>query len=154
MTDPELSGRFWAWVDRGTAADDCWMWAGPRNSRGYAVIGIGKRKFMAARLAFEAIEKPLADGEKVTSLCRERLCVRPDHHRALDHYGMSIRSVAGDRMALSHCKNGHPFDEANTRIRPASGSGRRVCRACNRAAVARYKAKKREAVAMTAAEET
>jgi hypothetical protein len=29
----------------------------------------------------------------------------------------------------THCKNGHPFDEANTHYRP---NGRRWCRACSR----------------------
>jgi hypothetical protein len=34
----------------------------------------------------------------------------------------------------THCKNGHPFDEYNTRIY----RGRRVCRACRRAVRSKY----------------
>lgn len=46
------------------------------------------------------------------------------------------------RAALkTHCKHGHPYDEANTYYAPADG--RRMCRACKRAVVYRIAAKRR-----------
>lgn len=42
----------------------------------------------------------------------------------------------------THCKNGHLFDVVNTYCKTTpEGHRRRCCRACNRAAVARYKAR-------------
>lgn len=43
----------------------------------------------------------------------------------------------------THCKNNHPFDEANTYIRPNTGT--RMCRTCQRASEARWR-QRREAV--------
>lgn len=42
------------------------------------------------------------------------------------------------QASQTKCRNGHEFTEENTRIR---SNGRRVCRACNLAAVRRYKEK-------------
>ncbi len=43
------------------------------------------------------------------------------------------------RRRRPNCVNGHPFDEANTYWRPGGG---RACRACGRASMARYTAKR------------
>ena len=60
------------------------------------------------------------------------------------HGGVPVRRVgqrvtrtdASTRANQTHCKHGHPFDEANTRIR---ANGARQCRACARRAVLQHK---------------
>lgn len=51
----------------------------------------------------------------------------------------------GDNMRnLTHCAQGHPFDEANTKIRKTKYGEGRVCIACAREADKRSKAKMKE----------
>ena len=48
-----------------------------------------------------------------------------------------------DHMRIkTHCKNGHPFDEANTHV---DSRGWRSCRACSREKVARQRAARKAA---------
>ena len=49
--------------------------------------------------------------------------------------GHKPSGVGAINAAKTHCKNGHPFDAENTRIRPAPSpwnGSLRVCRACHR----------------------
>jgi hypothetical protein len=62
--------------------------------------------------------------------CLHRRCVNPAHLEPVTN-GENLRrgrGVAGVNSAKTECVNGHPFDEANTYVRPASGH--RQCRAC------------------------
>jgi WhiB family redox-sensing transcriptional regulator len=60
------------------------------------------------------------------------------------HGGVPVRRVGhrvtrtdtNARANQTHCKHGHPFDEANTRIRT---NGARQCRACARLAVLQHR---------------
>ena len=54
-----------------------------------------------------------------------------------------IAAAAAKRRGISHCPSGHPYAGENLRVTPA---GRRVCRTCQRAAVAAYR-KRRAGVA-------
>lgn len=72
-------------------------------------------------------------------------------HRAFDDVAPKFRgdfveedrelgpSVA-ERRSATHCKRGHEFNAANTRIGPTGG---RSCRTCKREAMRRYRAEKR-----------
>lgn len=51
-----------------------------------------------------------------------------------------LRHGRHHQVAKTHCAQGHPYDEANTYYAPGRGA-HRICRICNRAAVARYKLK-------------
>jgi hypothetical protein len=56
----------------------------------------------------------------------------------------NIRLRGNSRTAINaaktHCKYGHPFDEANTRVYHRDGRPRRVCRACRRENTRRLRA--------------
>jgi hypothetical protein len=47
-------------------------------------------------------------------------------------------------LAITECASGHPYTQENTYIHPARGT--RDCLTCRRAAAARYRAKKMEAL--------
>lgn len=51
----------------------------------------------------------------------------------------SVEHGTHANAARTECPSGHPYDVANTYVAPGGG---RHCRACNRAAVARYKARR------------
>jgi hypothetical protein len=57
--------------------------------------------------------------------------------------GDTWRHVGGPMVVAqpkTSCPKGHPYDEANTRLRP---TGHRVCRTCHRAAVGRWKTERK-----------
>lgn len=71
-----------------------------------------------------------------------RICRTCERARWQRREGRLSESRGPSNASKTHCVNGHPFDEANTRL----WQGLRQCRACNRAAVARYKARKQAAL--------
>lgn len=103
---------------------ECWIWTGPPTKGGYGQLRVngGKgRRVLAHRLAYE-----LFVGDPPPSLhhkCGNKLCVNPDHLEPMTHAD-HMRRHAEER---THCRRGHPYDEANTYITP---EGKRQCRAC------------------------
>lgn len=59
----------------------CWEWVGARYAQGYGSIGIpGTRKTTQAhRFIYERVRGPIPKGKQIDHLCRNRLCVNPDH---------------------------------------------------------------------------
>lgn len=118
--------------------DGCWFWQGSKDARtGYGAVGIGsnydgtKRNMKVHRLVYEVMVGPIPDGQTLDHLCKVRHCVRAEH---LEPVTLSENIRRGDSPSsrhreVTHCPNGHPYDEANTRITPR---GTRDCRACDR----------------------
>ena len=126
-----------AWLPDGIKArivvawhSGCWVWRGRVTPDGYGKLS-GK---LAHRVVWERMRGPIEAGMTLDHACRNRSCVNPGHFEPMSHLDNVRR---GTTATKPRCKNGHPFDEANTYIRPASGH--RDCRACNRANVRRYK---------------
>lgn len=113
----------------------CINWDGYIDKRGYGRKG-GR---LAHRVAFEQRFGPIPDALTVDHMCFNPACVNPDHMRLLTH----VENARNQRSALrSHCKNGHEFTPENTYIKPGFRNGNRSCRACQRAAVSRYKSRR------------
>jgi hypothetical protein len=110
-------------------ANGCWLWTGYIDADGY---GKWRRPGRGAHLVvWEDLRGPIPDGLELDHLCRVTRCVNPDHLEPVTR-AENIRR----RYALyTHCKNGHPFDEANT----YRWRNRRCCRACNRVNAAKSK---------------
>ncbi len=75
-------------------AGECWPWAGATNRKGYGVIRVGKKTWLAHRYGYEFFVRPLGD-EQLHHVCGNRLCVRPEHLEVM---------VASDHSRLH---NGH-----------------------------------------------
>ena len=115
----------------------CWLWVGAyRPSDGYGYLKVGKKNVAAHRHSFSLFGGALLEGRELDHLCRVRRCVNPAHLEQVTRAEHARRSLAARKTC---CANGHEFTEANTYIRP---SGQRDCRACIRARVRRYKARK------------
>lgn len=127
---------FWAKVRR---TDDCWEWAAAKDQDGYGMFWDGSRTVRAHRFSFELALGPVPAGLRLDHLCRNTSCVRPEHLEVVTHQVNQLRSTSfsGTNAAKTHCKNGHPFDEVNTRAR--SDHPGRVCRTCIREAVRRHR---------------
>lgn len=124
----------------------CWEWAGAKNRDGYGRIGTDAKSRWTSthRVAYELIEGPISEGLHLDHLCRNRACCNPAH---LEPVTCKENILRGDsptalNAVKSHCDAGHEFTLSNTYLR---SNGHRGCRACNAAAVARYRQRKREA---------
>lgn len=119
-----LEHRFWSVVERGK---DCWLWTGPHDR--YGTISVDGRNRAAHRLAYELVKGPIPEGMQIDHLCRNTLCVNPDHLEAVTSRENTLRGIGPTAVnaAATHCRRGHPFDDANTLI---DGRGRRGCKAC------------------------
>ena len=132
--------RFWAKVDKRRGpiwnGSRCWIWTGSVSHTGskdkpvyYGQIRIDGRRQGVHRLAFELAKGPIPKGLTIDHLCRNTLCVNPDHLEAVTQRinGMRGTSMSAQHAKKTHCPQGHPYDLFNT-YRPARGG--RQCRTC------------------------
>lgn len=140
--------RIWARVDKTSSPIGCWLWMGRIGHGGYGhQKATHLREGLAHRVIYRMVKGDIPEGMELDHLCRVRRCVNPDHLEPVDHRTNSLRGIGATAMHAhqTHCKAGHPFDEANTQQTKTKYGPARACRACNRAAAARYRI--RQAVA-------
>lgn len=138
--------RFWEQVNK-AGPGGRWLWTGDKHYRpshcyGRFWIGQewrdGKRiqvRKMAHRFAWEAAHGPVPDGMELDHVCRNTLCVNPDHLRVVTHRENSVDhslSPFAINAKKRRCKFGHPFTPENTawHKRPQDRNVSRVCLTC------------------------
>lgn len=126
-----IQGVLESYVAKSAEPDGCWTWLGPVQSSGYGWGRVGNVRGLAHRLFYEEANGPIPDGLQIDHLCRNRLCVRPDHLEAVTQRTNLLRGegVAGANARKTHCPKGHPYDEQNT----YQWGNQRKCLACRRA---------------------
>lgn len=131
---------FWSKVDLLGHPNGCWEWQAYRDRGGYGVFGAGKR---AHRISWEESNGSIPEGLVIDHLCENPPCVNPEHLTPTTHRENVLRgtkSASALNRRKTHCPQGHPYDETNTRLTP---DGRRACRACHRAFHHIYKERRR-----------
>lgn len=132
-----------AWADRVAyferriqPADNCWRWAGSKSSGSkgggpYGIAQFGGRsrgeKWYAHRLSWTIHRGDIPEGLTLDHLCRNTLCVNPEHLEPVPNEINSQRSMEHYRSTHPLCPQGH--DEWVYRQRPKQG---RYCAECNR----------------------
>jgi hypothetical protein len=116
LRDPN---RLW---DRVDFDEDCWIWLGPVNRSGYGHL---RRFGYVHRLAWELLRGPIPEGMTVDHLCRNRVCVRPDHLELVTR----AENIRRENAARKCCPRGHVYDDANTYLY----KNKRGCRTCRAA---------------------
>jgi hypothetical protein len=132
-----LPARFASKVG-GADARGCLPWLGAVQSSGYGSVGLGTGKTaLAHRVAYEMARGAIPAGMTIDHLCRNTLCVNPDHMEVVPR-AVNIQRAAA---AKTHCHAGHPLSGAN--LYGTAADGKRRCRECRRATNRRYEAKQR-----------
>lgn len=123
-----LFERFWSKVD---TTGDCWLWRGSRNTKGYGSFRVGNKTLTVHRIAYELLIGPIPDGLTLDHLCRNPVCVNPNHLEPLTGRENTLRgdNPPARNARKTHCPQGHPYDLLNTYI---FGHGYRDCRACRK----------------------
>jgi hypothetical protein len=108
------------------ARGECWPWVGAISRDGYGRLG----RDYAHRAAWEFHRGPIPLGWWIDHLCRNRVCVNPDH---LEPVPPAVNILRGESPSArharqTHCVRGHPLDGENL----YRWRGRRQCRECRR----------------------
>ncbi|MGW5636683.1 hypothetical protein [Streptomyces sp. NPDC003832] len=148
--DSRLPKRYWSKVS--VQPNGCWQWTGAPDKDGYGEFWRNGRHHRAHRVSYEALVGAIPAGLEMDHLChtrdvscdgthcKHRGCVNPSHLEPVSRAenNRRNRSVATINAGKTHCPSGHEYNAVNT----YTWGKNRYCRPCNRANVAKYKARK------------
>ena len=80
FTPQQRLRAFWSKVAFPDGMFGCWVWVGCKNYKGYGYVSDDNRRMKRAhRVSYESVVGPIPKGLQIDHLCRNRLCVNPDH---------------------------------------------------------------------------
>jgi len=120
----------------------CWVWTATRIRKGYGHFHTNGGMVTAHRMAYELLTGPIPEGKTLDHLCRNRICVRPDHLEPVD---MRTNILRGNGLAAQNarkvsCPVGHQLIGENLYRHK---DGRRECLSCRRESLRRAAARQR-----------
>lgn len=131
-----VEARFFAKVRQD---GDCWIWTASLNSFGYGKFWDGVRIIGSHRWSYEFLRTEIPEGLDLDHLCRTKACVNPWHLEPVTRGENTRRHFS----QVTHCPQGHAYDEGNTRMEPCRSFLVRRCRTCaNDRSRARYASRK------------
>lgn len=139
-------------------SDGCWVWQRKVDHGGYGQArftdaGGRKRDVGAHRFSWAAFRGPIPPGLQIDHVCRNTLCVNPDHLEPVSSKENVRRGKAAlgrwGRQRDSHrttCNHGHPLNDDNVLYYArADGYVVRICKPCRARSSREWKARRRNA---------
>lgn len=119
------------------ADNGCREWLGDKSNSGYGRFWIGpekSKKALAHRWSYEYHVGTIPEGLVIDHLCRNKLCVNPEHLEPVTaaenvRRGVSVERIKAAAASRTHCRRGHEYTEGNTGRR-ASRPSERICLEC------------------------
>lgn len=118
-----------------TKTDTCWEWMGKPANTGYGQMSFqrdGKQIVRNPhRALYELLVGEIPEGLDLDHLCRNRLCVNPNHLEPVTRKENLMRgdTITAKNAAKTECDSGHEYTEENT----YHYRGARQCRSCRTA---------------------
>lgn len=131
------------WLDRffdkiQVDTNACWNWTSNKHNLGYGLFKLNNVNWYAYRVSYFLFNGILPKNLELDHLCRNRLCINPDHLEAVTHQENCKRGNIGlFWKSKTHCPQGHEYNEENTYKNPFTN--RRYCRICKEESKKRLK---------------
>ena len=71
--------RFWEKVDKTSGQNDCWLWLGSKDRKGYGKFWMDGKVRTAHRVAYAWAKGEILDGIDLDHTCQIPQCVNPEH---------------------------------------------------------------------------
>ena len=115
--------------------DGCWVWTGSVKKNGYGQFKYGGRQgkmMYPHRVMYELMVGIIPSGLELDHLCRNKLCINPQHLEPVTHRENVLRGISPPALCATktHCPHGHEYNQKNTYVRP-DGKGK-FCIVCSR----------------------
>lgn len=150
LTNDKILSRFWSKVKK---TDSCWNWVGPKSGDGYGVFNSAYKKHRAHRFSYELHKGVIHNKMGLDHLCRNILCINPDHLEPVTQAENIRRGRASGGILYlppTHCKRGHEFKPENIYYSKPENLKNRRCKTCLFKTVNdRYERLKREGITKT-----
>lgn len=137
--DQKFQDRFWSKVN---VSGPCWEWTASTKGNGYGQVKHVSQAspMFTHRVAYEMLVGEIPKGLTLDHLCRNRICVNPDHLEVVTGKVNSLRSESppAKNARKTHCSAGHELSPDNL----VADRGRR-CKICHREKVRRQREARR-----------
>jgi len=125
---PNNPDNIWKFIKFPKEPDGCWIWTGTSIYSGYGRIKFNSRNILAHRFVYEYLVDEIPKGLTLDHLCRNRICVNPDHLETITQKENRRRGQSKNgNMNKTHCIHGHKYTKETTQV---YSNGWRECKIC------------------------